>query len=330
MSEFKKITSGEYKDFLEKSFFSTFFHNPEWHEFLQKEFKWLKFEYYKYKDEAILPLARFKVFEKEKLVSLPFCEYGGPIILKSGINFNEFAANAFSEFGKNIKIKFHPEIMKHFNISNISNTANISTSWLENLKNVSEKELLDSFRKTLRNEIRYAQDKKTEISQCCDIRELKQFYSLYSANLKRKRTVPYPFKIFEFLYGRQETEILLAKSNNKIIGGNLFLNYGKFTHYFFSATDYKYKDSGVSYLLLWSKIKNLIGQDKILDLGATPKGSSLDTFKRGWGGKDYPILQIGTKRSEENLRFSKLRNLYGLLPNFVIKGLSKKLIKYRL
>lgn len=355
MNNFKRLTQIEYREKFEKTLFKTFFHNPEWHDFLEKEFKWLKFEYYQYKDEAILPLARFKVFGREKLVSLPFCEYGGPLVLKSGINFEKFETDALSEFGDNIKIKFHPETLKYFTTSNIQHPtskiqnlkSNIEypisdtyTNWIENLETASQEQLLDSFRKTLRHEIRDAQNKGVEIKKCSSVEELKQFYKLYITNLKRKKTVPYPFAVFRFLFGWPEAEILLVVLDGKIIGGNLFLNYSKFVHYFFSATDYKYREYGAAYLLLWGKIKSLIGQDKILDLGATPKNSSLDIFKSGWGGKEYPILQIGAKKSpahakasadrEESLRSSKLRNVWGFLPNFVIKKLSSKLIKYRL
>jgi hypothetical protein len=340
MKNFRKINREEYKNLIDKVLFSTFFHGVEWHEFLEKEFKWLKFEYYSYKNEAILPLVRFKVFGKEKLISLPFCEYGGPLPLKQGIKFEEFEKDTLSEFGENIKkksdflkIKFHPEILKYFDKQQITKNiqdCNVFTSWIENLKNTNTEQLLASFRKTLRYEIRDAQQKDLLIKKCENLKELKQFYNLYVANLKRKKTIPYPFSIFEFLHHDPDTEIILAFFKDGVIGGNLFVNYGKFIHYFFSASDYNYKDFGVSCLLLWSKMKNLIGQDKILDLGATPKDSSLDVFKRGWGGKEYPILQLGIKKNSEGLRASKLRIIWGLLPNFLVKKLSQNLIKYRL
>lgn len=333
MKNFRRIDKKEAQKLLDKVPFKTFFHSLQWHEFLEKEFRWMKFEYYTYNDEALLPLARFKVFGKEKLISLPFCEYGGSLPIKSGIKFEEFEKDIFSEFKENIKIKFHPEILKYFGKQQTTKNGqncDVFTSWIENLKNTNEEQLLASFRKTLRYEIRDAQQKDLLIKKCENLKELKQFYNLYVINLKRKKTVPYPFSIFEFLYHNPDTEIILAVFRDKVIGGNLFVNYGKFIHYFFSASDYNYKDFGVSYLLLWSKMKDLIGRDKILDLGATPKDSSLDVFKRGWGGKEYPILQLGIKKSSEKLRVSKLRNLWGLLPNFAIRKLGPLLIKYRI
>ena len=324
MDNFQKINKQEYQDLLDKILFSTFFHGVEWHEFLEKEFKWLRFEYYIYEDEVVLPIVRFKVFGKEKLISLPFCEYGGPLPLDDGIIWEEFKKDAVKEF-KNIKIKFHPKI-KSGDLN-----SDVSTHWIENLKNTSEQELLASFRKTLRHEIKNAQEHGLEIRKCKNQQELERFYDLYVANLRRKKTVPYPWPLIQFLYQNSSSELLLAFYKGKVIAGCLFLNYGGFVHYFLSASDYKYRDFGAAHLILWEKIRSLIGSSIIFDLGASPKGSALEIFKRGWGETEYPIYQLGIKRTEEPLRSSKLiRFIWSLLPNFAIKKLSSYLIKYRL
>jgi len=326
MGNFQRINKPEFRALLDKTLFKTFFHSMEWHEFLENEFEWLKFEYYSYKkDEALLVFGRVD----ERLISLPFCEYGGPLSLKSGFNWKGFEEDVLSEFGKNIKIKVHPRISEISGKTDV--LSSLSSYWLY-LRNKSEQEIWDSLRKTLRQEIKNAQEYGLEIRVLKDPKELKRFYDLYAANLRRKKTIPYPWHLVQFLCQNAPSELLLAFYKGRIVGGALFLNYGHFVHYFLSATDYKYRDLGVSYLIVWEKIKSLIGQDKILDLGASPRGSKLEIFKRGWGGKEErPIYQIGTKRAEESFRSSKLiRFIWGLLPNFIIKKLSPYLIKYRL
>jgi len=333
MKNFQEIDKKEYKDLLSKVSFSTFFHGIEWHDFLEKEFKWLKFEYYLYKDEAynsetLLPLARFKVFGKEKLISLPFCEYGGPLRLGE-FNIDEFNKDVLAEFGDSIKIKIWPQVSEPFGkASNITSIA--SSHWLRDLK--FKNEVWDSFRKTLRHEIEHAQKHNLEIRKSSNEQELKRFYDLYAANLKRKKTVPYPWPLIQFLCKNASSELLLAVYKGKVIAGCLFLNYSDngFVHYFLSASDYRHRNLGANYLIIWEKIKGLIGQNKTLDLGASPRGSNLEIFKRGWGGEELPIYQIGAKKSEEHLRSSKLRNIWGLMPNFIVKKLSPYLIKYRL
>jgi len=312
MRNFQKIDKKEYIELFNKALFKTFFHSLEWHEFLEKKFSWLKFEYYLYKNSSLFVLGRVG----NKLISLPFCEYGGPLLLKE--NLGDFNKDVLKEF-KNIKIKFHPKV---FN----KGESDILTHWID-LKSITEKELFNSFRKTLKHSIKNA-NKDIKIKKCSNLKELKQFYNLYVKNLKRKKTIPYPYFVFKFLFNK--SDMLLAWYKGKIICGNLFLHYDKFVHYFFSASDVKYKKLGASYLVLWGKIKSLIGKDVIFDFGAAPKGSSLEIFKLGWRGKEYPIIQLGTKRSEENLRSSRLRNIYGLLPRVIIKKISPYLIKYRL
>jgi len=326
MKNFVKINKKEATDFYNKAPFKTFFHNPEWQEFLEKEFKWLKFEHYLYKparpvggDEMLFTLAKVGT----KLISLPFCEYGGPIPLKENFNIEQFEKDVLEEF-ENIKIKFHPQIKPG------NPDSEVSTHWVEDLKNLNAEELFASFRKTLRHSIKNAENQGLEIKKCSDLKELEQFYNLYLINLKRRKTVPYPINIFKFLFNNSDAEILLAVYKGKIVAGDLFIHYDKFVHYLFSASDYKYRNLGPSYLILWEKLKSLCGQDKIFDLGVAPRDSDLEIFKKGWRGKEYPILQIGIKRSEEGLRSSKLRNIWGLLPGFIIRKFSPFLIKYRL
>lgn len=324
MNNFQKISKREYKELLDKASFKTFFHKIEWHEFLEKEFKWLKFEYYLYRpaspaggNKTIFPVARVG----RKLISLPFCEYGGPL--------GDFEEKDILKEFKNIKVKVHPQIMRESRSPTLGRDSSISTHWLE-LKNKTEKDLLSSFRKTLRHSIKNAQNSGLKIRKCENEKELKKFYNLYVANLKRKKTVPYPYSAIKFLFNQPETEIWLALHKDKIIAGDLFLHYDSFVHYFLSASDYKYKKLGASYLILWEKIKSLVNKDIIFDFGAAPKGSALEIFKKGWRGKEYPILQIGIKRTEELLRSSKLRNVWKLLPNWLIKIISPYFIKYRI
>jgi len=316
---FKKLTKQEYRDLSKKALFSTFFHSPEWQDFLEKEFKWLKFEHHLYKDELLLSFGRVG----NKLISLPFCEYGGPLTLRENIDFRNFEKDVLESF-KNIKIKFHPRIK-----SGDSNS-DVFAHWIENLKNISEQELLSSFRKTSRHEISHVQESGLEVKKCENLKELKLFYNLYVANLRRKKTVPYPGSLIQFLCKNPSNELLLAIYRGKVVAGCLFLNYSGFVHYFLSASDYGHRNLGANYLIIWEKLKDLIGKDVIFDFGASPRGSNLEIFKRGWGGTEYPIYQIGIKRTEEGLRSSKLRNIWGLLPNFVIKKLSRYLIKYRI
>lgn len=335
MNYFQKIENKtDWQNLLDRVLFKTFFHNPDWEEFLTNNFKWLKFEHYLYKEEALLTFGKYKILGKEKLISHPFCEYGGPLPLKGEIDGMEFKKNLFSSFKNQFKISFHPQIPKYFtNLGLKEPDSSRDTYFIENIQQKNENEIFASFRKTLRHSIKRAMEQDFKIVRCKDQEQLKVFYNLYLKISKSHKTIPYPFSFLEKIFNSDHAEIILAKHNNKIIAGSLFLFYDKFIHYFLNASDKKYKDSGVNHLILWNQIKKFLQKNyHIFDLGGTRRGSSLEIFKKGWGAKTYPIFELKNYDStgEEKIKKSKLRNLIVFLPNFLIKTCNNSLLKYKL
>jgi hypothetical protein len=339
MSNFQKLNKKEVKELLNKVLFKTFFHKLEWQEFLEEEFKWLRFEHYLYKNELLLSLVRFKVFGKEKLISLPFCEYGGPLPLKEEINFEGFKKDVLKEFD-NIKIKFHPQILKFLKLEPSRFEGSTCTYWISSFNKVNEERLLSSFRSSTRQRIRKGGKEDLLISKCGNKQDLKEFYDIYAKTMKKNRTVCFPVQIFEFLWQKslesETVDFLIIKHRRKIVSGIVVLFYSGISHYFLSAMDHKYvKKNKLNpmHFALWEEIKKLIdsGRVNIFDFGGTKIGSSLEEFKRGWDVKQYPICKLESgQKAEERLRASKLRNIWSILPNFLVKIISPYIIKYRL
>ncbi|MCP6718828.1 MAG: peptidoglycan bridge formation glycyltransferase FemA/FemB family protein [Patescibacteria group bacterium] len=332
MSQFRRIDNRkEWQELLNKVLFKTFFHNLEWEDFLENNFKWLKFEHYLYGDEVLLSLARYKVFGKERLISHPFCEYGGPLPLKKDIDGRRFREGLYLNFKDFFRISFHPQIPAYFkNLALKEPDSSRDTYFIENINQKTEENIFSSFRKTLRHSINKAQTQNLEIKKCGDKEELKYFYNLYLKTTKRHKTIPYPFSFFQYFLDSQNSEIILAKSEDKIIAGSVFLFYDKFIHYFLNASDEIHRDKKANYLILWDQIKkHLRGSYQVFDFGGTGRGSALEVFKRGWGTRRYPIFEL-KNFSENKLKKSKLRNIFGLLPSFLIKKVGSYLLKYKL
>ncbi len=340
MNCFQKIDDKkEWQRLLGKVLFKTFFHTLDWEEFLEHNFQWLKFERYLYKDKIVLSLARYKVFGKEKLISHPFCEYGGPLPLKDGINGREFKKHLFEYFKMPFKISIHPEIPKYFqNFGLKEPDSTRDTYFIENIHCRDLKEIYSSFRKTLRHSIKKAESQNTLLKRCENEEELRGFYNLYLKSSKRHKTIPYPFSFFKYFLNNANTtndnsngaNIVLAKFKNKIIAGSVFLFYGKYIHYFLNASDEKFKEKRANYLILWNQIKEHIGKGyKIFDFGGTGRGSSLEIFKKGWGTRRYPIFEL-KNFSEGKLGKSKLRNIINLVPSFLLEKFSVPLLRYKL
>ena len=303
-------------DLLDRALFRTFFHEPEWEDFLEKEFQWMKFEHYTWKDELLLSVARCKLLGKEKIISHPLCEYGGPLPLKEKINFDSFISDFQSYFGVNARIQFHPYVLA-------GTSSGRSTFLIENFSKKTSQDLWSSFRKTLRQEIKKGEQHNIVIEELGAEEDLKKFYNLYLDTIKRHKTVPIPFSIIKFLSAH--AKIFLAKKGNVVIGGSIFLLYKPFIHYFINASDHKYRDWNIGHKILWHVMQNYAGGEyDYFDLGGTRKGSSLETFKKGWGTEEYSIYEIGS-RGTSNVSSWK-REAWSILPEFF----SKKIAPYAL
>jgi hypothetical protein len=313
-SKFSKIESREeWQRLLDKALFKTFFHSLEWEEFLESKFKWLKFERYLYKDQAILSLAKVG----KKLVSHPFCEYGGILPLINGTNLSEFQKDLLSEFKDKIKISLHPLSLDYF--------SGYDSFGSERITHILKGEA--DLNKSVRYEIRKAEEKGVVIKECQSEKDLNSFYNLYLKGAKKHKIPAYPFSFFNYFLKSGKAKIVLATIKDKVIAGSVFLLYQNIIHYSQNAVAENYKKTGVNYLILEEVIKNK--GEKIFDFGGTRKGSSLETFKKAWGAKEYPILEI-KNYTDSGLRKSKLRMIYGFLPVFLVKRLSPYLLRYKI
>ncbi|MFH1820674.1 MAG: GNAT family N-acetyltransferase [Candidatus Nealsonbacteria bacterium] len=332
-SKFLKIEDKDkWLALLDRALFKSFFHSLEWEEFLESQFKWLKFERYLWEDQTVLSLARAKIGNSEKLVSHPFCEYGGPLPLTSQINGKDFKVDFLNKF-KNARISFHPKILEYFNLDEADKALfknQRSAFWIEDLNQQSKEEVWSSFKKTLKHSISQAEERDIRVRKCEDEKELDSFYSLYVVSAKMHKIPPYPLSFFKFFLQSDKSEIVLAEYKNKIVAGSVFLFYDKFIHYFINASDYNYRNLGANYLIIWRQIERFCQKDyKVFDFGGTRKNSSLEIFKRGWGGKEYPIFEL-TGSTDSSSSFGLLRNVFGLLPLFLIKRISSYLLKYKI
>jgi len=330
-NKFLKIESeNQWQDLLEKALFKTFFHRSEWEKFLEKEFKWLKFEHYNYQNSVLLSLARVKILGKEKLISHPFCEYGGPLPLVEKIDGRSFKEDLFSEFKDPFEINLHPRTLNYFENLELKEADSWrDTYWIENFSKLKIEELFSSFRYDIRHSIKRAEKQGFDFEECQSKDDLQKFYELYIKTVQRHKNIPLSFSFFEFFW--QSAKIFFLKSGKKIVTGSVFLFYKPFIHYFITASDYSFRGQAVNHLLLFNVIKKYLGQDyDFFDLGATRKSSSLEIFKRGWRGKELPIFELSNRPDKLKLRHSKLRNVLGFLPLPLIKKVSPHLLKYKL
>ena len=317
----------EWNRLLNKSCFKTFFHKSNWEGFLEQEFRWIRFEHYVYERRALLSLAR----RKNKLVSHPFCEYGGVIPLAEKINVSRFQRDLFSEFNEKIRISFHPLILDFIDLpkKNVPAVSERLRSYF--IKDFDKKDKINiwkNLRKTVQQTIKKAANQGLEIRQCRSRAELKEIYRLYLMKTRRHRVPAYPFSFFQYFLRSLDSEIILAVRNNKIAAGSIFLFYDKCVHYFLNASDER--PDGANHLILWSRIRKYAGRDfRVFDLGGTRKGSNLEIFKSGWGSSVFPILEMKNYSDKHAESVDFLRNFWAYLPIRAIEIFSPYFLKFK-
>ena len=326
-SRFSKIENKEeWRTLLNRALFKTFFHSLEWEEFLEQHFNWLKFEHYNWRNQALLSLAGVG----KKLISHPFCEYGGVLPLISKINGQQFKQELFEEFKASIKISFHPALMDYF--ENLNDNENQRETYLVgDLQKQTPDQLWEGLDRNRHRSIKTALDQGFKVEKCKSSQDLERLYDFYVENLKKHKTLAYPFSFFEYFFKSPEAEIILVKKNGRLVGGNIFLFYNKFVHSFLCGFNEKYRKFGVHSLVIWSEMRR--AQQKgfeVFDLGATRKMSSLEGFKQRWGGRVFPIFELKNYTGESKLRNSFLRDVWSCLPTPLIKILSPRFIKHKL
>jgi len=261
MSHFQRIEDREkWKDLLGRALFKTFFHSLDWEEFLEDKLGWLKFERYLYKEEAILSLAKVKISGKERFISHPFCEYGGPLPLVGKANGEQFKEDLLKEIKADLRINLHPQLLNYFSGFESGSLGSWrGTYWIENLSKSTKEQLLSSFRYDTRHSIKEAKQQGFTFEECQLKDDLREFHQLYLGTMRRHKNIPLPFSFFEFFW--KSSKIFFIKSKGKIITGSIFLFYKPFIHYFITASDDKFRRSGANHLLLWEVIQRYLDKD---------------------------------------------------------------------
>lgn len=324
-NKFLKIEDKEeWQGLLNKVLFKTFFHSWGWESFLESQFKWLKFERYNWQDKALLSLVNV---EGKKLISHPFCEYGGPLPLVPEIEGPAFQENLFQEFKTPFKISFHPYLLPYF--KGIDFPANERETYLlEQIQSLNPDNIGDRNRQRA---VKTAQESGLAGEKCQKIDDLKTLYDFYVKSLKKHRALVYPFSFFEFFFQNPNAEILLVKKGEKMVGGNIFLFYDKIVHSFLCGFNEKYRKLGTHSLVLWKKIQESQKNGcEVFDFGATKKNSSIGDFKQRWEAKAYPIFELKNYAGGSKLKDSFLRDFWSYLPTALIKVLSPYFLKYKL
>ncbi len=227
---------------------------------------------------GILPLFIIKAFNSKKLVSIPYCPYGGILalneriqilLIEKAISLTKTLKSKYLELREKRKLNFRLEINdKYFSfILKLSKDPNV---------------LWNSFSQSTRRHIRKAEKIDFEIRNNKDI---DTFYNLYSRQMKNIGTPTLGYKFFNNLADILNDSFSIATIyySNQPVSSVLLLYFKNTVVYDRGASSVEYKNLNLNYILFWSIICELSKQNfDYFDFGRSVAESGTFQFKNGW------------------------------------------------
>lgn len=295
----------------------TFFQSFEWADFNQNIGDTPKKYGFYEKDKLVGIALIIKVFAKRG--TFLFCPHG-PLFTVDKPDYWKFFLEFFREQGREEKVNFvrvSPTALDNHKIQAlfsqekfISAPIHMSaeSSWVLNLDNKPEEQLLAEMRKTTRYEIRQAEKRGYQVIKSTNPKDLKTFLKLYHQTVDRTNFVPfsdnYITKEFLAFSKNNKAMLFLEKHNSKFVAALMVIFHGQGAYYHQGATTPLGKEA-VSYLAQWEAIKEAKSRGCTFYnfWGIAPNDNpkhpwyGLSLFKKGFGGErinfihaqDYPI-----------------------------------------
>jgi len=314
------------------------YHLWEWGDALYKTYN-LRRRYLAVKEDqrivGVLPTFYIRgLFFADKIVSLPFCEYGGPLLadysdqsMAKGV-LMMLMKNVY-EMGEKLKIDYIELRQPPTSFSTFFSFAGFEVlrryvTFKVDLT-VSESEIWRNLDGRTRRHVKKAMRIGTEVKDV-DVDSLKHYYALYLRTQKKLGSPPHSYAFFRNVYEgfvpRGLLRMLLAVYEGKPIAGIMVFCFNGKLYWWNNVLDRKYASLDPTDLLLWHLIRwGVENNFRVLDLGRTrPENTGVYHFKSGWGGQeisleDYVFLARDAEIPDPLQRkYLFLSKLWSLLP----------------
>jgi len=288
---------------------------------------------------AIFPLFEIRDFIRgTRLVSLPFSDYGGPLLCPDvgGSEIIAALGNSDQKNVRNIEVRGHMPDERGFLRHNYykRHVFDLQRKIPEILKSMDKK--------TVQYGIRKAEKCGMIVKEVKDASGIREFVRLNMLTRKKHGVPSQPGLWFEHLWKNiinpGKGFVLTAELNQRVIGASVFLRCGHRLHYKYNASDPKVlRSASPNHLLTWTAIK--WGNENnftTLDFGRTASDNEgLMRFKEMWGATVtelpyfyYPKIKGAASVHEKKAFFRLSAFAWRLLPNVVAEKLSALVFKY--
>ena len=345
--------SEEWNILVKQNIDSTFYHLWEWSRILSLTYRYPRI-YLQVKERetlmCVLPLmhVKSKIFGN-RLVSLPFCEYGGPIIdssIDSSVMRSSLSTiiKAVNKLGKKLGVDIielrNPPWLSLISETLLSYGYNKSQQYITFKLNLSKPvyQIWDAFSKNRKQMIQRGVKSGLIVEEVQTYNQLKVYYELYLKTQVRHGSPPNSYSffetIFDLLYLKKMCKILIAKYHGRIIGGVIVFHYKDTIYWWNSIMDDKYRRLSPTDPLLWEIIEwGAKNNFKILDFGRTRLNTAIYHFKKGWSGQKTPLYDYLYFLKKKELadpaqkKYVYMSRIWSLFPTILTQRLGPRIIK---
>lgn len=252
-----------------------------------------------------LPLVRMQssVFGN-KLVSMPFSEYGSVVIdsdaEESGEATRRLAKRA-SELADELEVDFVS--LRGRELGEVPSYER-RERWVtfEIPLDGGPESVWDALDGDRRNHVRQARDNDLEVRRGESLDDLRTYYRLYLESQRGHGSPPHSFRFFEHLWNAfhpDDMRLQLVERDGKLINASIEFPFGDTIYGWSGVSDYEHRDLDGGSLNQWKILEwgaeNGYGT---YALGRTEEGSGVYTFKKSFGGEkvwltDYHYFPAG-------------------------------------
>ena len=232
----------------------------------------------------------------DKLVSMPYSEYGG--IISTG----EHAAEV--ELWNRATEIAHDRDVDYVLLRGVDTVPDASGIETEHQYVTFELPLTegtdavwDGCETRFRNGVRKAEKNDITTRRVTSTAGLREYYDLFLATMRGHGTPPHSFGFFQRMYdwlGTDDTvRLYLAEYDETVVNGALVFVFGDRAYYWSAVSEYEYRDLNGGSLLLWQAIKDAADDGcAVFDLGRTREGSGVYHYKKSLGGSKQTLNDV--------------------------------------
>lgn len=316
----------------------TIYHSEEWIGLLRSVYRYPQHSICS--DGFMMPLLRVGPLFGDRLVSVPFSDYGGPAGSFDAHTLAQLSRRLLEETGCDyLEIRTsEPALVKELSLLGFNVAATYFSRVVKTLPDRPLEELWrTSLDKKARQGVLGAQKAGLVVHEATTGSQLEEAYKVYYRAVKAMGSPSHPKSFFERLkeaLGWRAKIYVVSKQGRP--GGMAVYLVGKTrVHLWARYALEEQKRLGAIYLLDWAGIElaHSLGVGEF-DFGRTRRNSGVETYKHHWRGFDVEIYHMCLPRKGRpnppdplQARFRFYSKIWRILPDWAIEALGPRVIK---